>query len=66
MASPHGDLPDCQDLSLSEQPVLRYRVNGPVAGTKKKGKKQQQRIRKAKTIDLHLHADLITGQRLCQ
>ncbi len=35
----------------SEQSVLRYRVNGPLAGTKKKK-------RKAKTIDLHLHADL--------
>ena len=36
---------------------MRYRVNGPVARTKKKEKKK--RIRKAKTIDLHLHADLI-------
>ncbi len=31
-------------------------LKGPGAGTKKKEKK---RIRKAKTIDLHLHADLI-------
>ncbi len=41
-----------------EQPVLRYRVNGPVTGTKKKKGKKKKRIRKAKTIDLHLHADL--------
>ncbi len=28
------------DRSISEQPVLRYRVNGLVAGTKKKKKKE--------------------------
>ena len=38
VASPHGDLPDWQVWSLSEQHVSRYWVNGPVSG--KKGKKK--------------------------
>ncbi len=41
--SPPGDLPDCQVRSLSEQPVLRYCVNGPVAGTKKGKKKKNKK-----------------------
>ncbi len=43
---------DCQIESLSEKLILRYRVNRQVSGIKKR------RIRKAKTIDLHLHAVL--------
>ncbi len=44
---------------------MRYRVNGSVAGTKKKKgqktnkQKKKTRISKAKTIDLHLHEHLI-------
>ncbi len=34
---------DCQVRSLSEQSVLRYRVNGQVAGTTKKEKKKNKK-----------------------